>query len=698
MKKFHTLFLGTALLALLTCSCNVNGFESSSSSSSSTSDAISSASSSESTSTSSSSSSSSEQSSSSSSSSAISDPYQLEAPLNFRYEEKTKILRWSIVDNASSYVVVVGLNEKSTTTNSISVDEFGLEYGTYKAKVRSVGTNPYKSSGYCEEISVAYYKDVVDNSDVIDNLGGSMKADAYRGVPKEELTLFNSVNINDEYYLWYFDLGTVYDTPIYSSYSYKYDFDGTDLDISFDRITSETISNNKAESVEVIDTDSVTGSFKYGYTESVSVEGNILFGKAKVEITDSVEVGLSWTHSWGNIKTTSTSITNTYETTYEYGYNIHIPFSEQNGFKKGYRYRVTFFEPIQTYGVLMYDVQEDEYVVGYDTYFLPNQKACIIEESQNGIFEYDKNTSITFDLDAAKAYALSHIPTNTDSNLKLVKTIQELNTEMLNATASTKIRLLNDIDASGYTWQSPKNFKGELNGNNKKITDLRIDKGKVQTSVEGVYGLVEELSGSIRNLDFVNYYLYAWKYHDNLLNFYLGGMCGVMNSGSKIENVNLIGSTIYGYHDNDTDKKSSKAYVGGLVGNMGGGTIVNCALKEETSVEGQSRVYRTSGSTADTWCFVGGFVGYQDGGSVSRCNRTLSDNTKVHSHTLSGGNVSAYHSICGGVVGYQNAGEVEENTCTSYIDGVTATYEVIGGKTANTSEHKTGKIIGNLQK
>lgn len=694
MKKLHTLFLGAGLLVFLTCSCSLNGINTALTSDSQSSATAESTSSTSDSRTNSDNTTSSENTASSS----TTNPYQLEAPLNFRYEENTRILRWSIVDNASSYVVVVGLNEKSTTTNSICVDEFGVNYGEYQAKVRSVGTNPYKSSAYCQEITISYHENIIDNSGEITNLGGSMKANAYRGEPKDQLTFFNSVNINDEYYLWYFDLGIVYDTPIYSSYAYQYQYDGTALDISFDKITTETISNNKAESVEVIDTKSRSEHINYGHEENISAEGNVVFGKAKVEIKDSLEVGVSWTQNWGNIKTSSSSVTNTYETTYQYGYSIHIPFSEQNGFKKGYRYRVTFFEPIQTYGVLMYDVENDEYFVGYDTYFMPNSKACIIEESQNGVFNYSKDKTITFDYDAAKEYALAHIPANTDSNLKLVKSISELNSAMLNATSDTKIRLLNDIQVSGnYNWQIPKNFKGELNGNGKKIIGLKINKGKVQTNTVGVYGLVEELSGSIRNLELVNYELYVWKYHDDLLDFYLGGICGVMNSGAEINSVILNASSIYGYHDNDTNKKNSKAYVGGLVGNMGGGSIYGCCLEGGTSVEGRSRVYRTSGSTADTWCFVGGFVGYLDGGTIRSCKRDLSENTTVMSYTLSGGNVSAYHSICGGIIGYQNAGSANEDTHTSFIDGVKAEAEP-NGSTANSSEKKTGKIIGNLQK
>ena len=154
MKKLHTLFLGTALLVFLTCSCSLNDIVTVSTSDSQSSVSVEPNSSTSDSRVSSDNTSSSEITSSSS----TTNPYQLEAPLNFRYEERTRVLRWSIVDNASSYVVVVGLNEKSTTTNSISVDEFGVEYGTYQAKVRSVGASPYKSSSYCQEITISYHE------------------------------------------------------------------------------------------------------------------------------------------------------------------------------------------------------------------------------------------------------------------------------------------------------------------------------------------------------------------------------------------------------------------------------------------------------------------------------------------------------------------------------------------------------------
>lgn len=627
------------------------------------------------------------------------EPYQLKVPGNFRYDEESKQLKWSIVDNASGYVVCVGLDEIQSSVNLINISEFKLDYGKYSAKVRAVGSYPYISSSYCQEIEFDYYDETIDDTSIIDNINNIDKThiNAFKGEQTNKLEIFDSANIEDEYYIWYFDLGTVLNTPIYSSYAFQYVYEGMSLDVDFNEIDTDVVCQNKTESVEVIDSHSYTESVKFGFSETLKTGLNF-FVKFGGEITFSQEVSASFNQSWTNIHSASESVSNSYQKTYEHGYSIHIPFSEANGFKKNYWYRVTFFEPIKTYGVLIYDALNDEFSAGYDTFFVQNSKACMIEENDSGFFNYEKNKTIDFDLDEAKELALNNIPKNDSSDVVFVKDAKSLNTAMLNASSSTKIRLLNDIIIpEEFNWISPSNFYGELNGNGKIIRNLKIGNGKTESNVEGIYGMIEELSGSIRNVVFDNLIINVWKYHDNLLNFYLGGICGIMNNNSYIENVDIISSSIYGYHDNDTDKKSSKAYVGGLVGNMGGGTIFNCSLKSSTSIEGQTHVYRTYGSTADTWCFVGGFVGYQDGGEISCCKRFVSENTTVTSTTYSGRHLSAYHSICGGIVGYQNSGSLK-NDCVSYINGINAYADCVDGKTATTSEIKTGKTIGNLQK
>lgn len=621
--------------------------------------------------------------------------FTLEAPANFRYDANSKQLKWSIVDHATAYVVCIGLDELQVTTNYIDIAEFNLAFGKYEEKVRAVGNDIYASSSYCNPIEFELINDEPDNSDEIDNLGGSMKKAAFRGEQVEKLDLYESINVDDLYYLWYFELGIIYDTPIYSSWAYRYDFEGTSLKITFDEITEEKISTSKSESIKTIDSTTEDVNISIGFSEKITKGTKAFFKDSGGQLGFSQHISAGFSHQFKTERSNSESVTNSYETTYKNGYSINIPFSESNGFKKGNSYRVTFFEPIRAYGVLIYDVENNEYSSTYDTYFIPNNKSCIIEESENGIFEYEQNKTIEFNLDDAKKIALNNIPVNKDSNNVVVKDISSLNTAMKNSNSDTKIRLLDDITVDNdYVWDIPKEFNGILNGNGHSIKNLKIGNGVISNSEIGVYGFVGELNGTIENIKFENLNVNVWKYHDDKTDFYLGAICGIMYQGAHISRIELNGCTVFGEHDNDTKDVSAKGYIGGLVGYMLGGSMNGCKLTNGTSIHGYVHVSYDAGSRGDAWCYTGGFVGCLNGGSLSDLTRNNSENTTVLSETSSGGKYSAYHCFAGGIVGYNISGTMDSETFKSLENGISCKH-TYSSLTANSSEEGKGAICGN---
>ena len=220
-----------------------------------------------------------------------------------------------------------------------------------------------------------------------------------------------------------------------------------------------------------------------------------------------------------------------------------------------------------------------------------------------------------------------------------------------NADAAVYLKLMNDIDLSGYQggegWMpigtDSYPFKGTFDGNNKVITGLKINHS--DTECQGLFGYIS--GGTVRNLGVININIQGG------LN--VGGVAGYLENSGIIENC---------YSTGTISSEIPFCYVGGVVGTSYA-TVRNCystcSVSAATSsssctvggVAGRSygsivNCY-SSGSvnaTALYGCCVGGVVGITVGATVNNCYST--------------GSVSGTGGACyvGGVIGFDYGSSV----------------------------------------
>ncbi len=343
---------------------------------------------------------------------------KLDTPQRINYDSDSNTLEWSIVDNASSYYVLIDdAKERNSSVNYYDLNNLTLAVGSHFAQIKAVGQGKYLSSDYSARMSFTIVKnneqqsDSADDSSEINNFGKSMKLNAYNGIPKETFDLSNSINIDDKYYIWYFDLGWVYRTPVYKSDIHQYHFD-YDVSFKFSALHSYELQDSISESHEVVDTHSYTGGFEIKLAQEFEFGTVPFLVSNKSTISFEENTDHHWTNNWGSTTIKSNYITHSYLDTYSEETSIHINFNEESGFTRDYYYRIAFYEAIHNYGVLIYDNVKKVYSYGFSEFFEPDYKLCLIEESETGMFSYTKDKSLVFDLDKAVEIAEDNIPEN----------------------------------------------------------------------------------------------------------------------------------------------------------------------------------------------------------------------------------------------------------------------------------------------
>lgn len=215
-------------------------------------------------------------------------------------------------------------------------------------------------------------------------------------------------------------------------------------------------------------------------------------------------------------------------------------------------------------------------------------------------------------------------------------------------------KLMNDIDLSEYTsWkpigvQLPNNpidntsFKGNFNGNNKTVKNLRIRRS-TENNI-GLFGIVN--AGIIENLAVEDCDIVGGDY-------YVGGLVG--NNHAQINNCQVTGKV-----------DGKRSYIGGLVGNNYG-DITNCYTT--CSVRNAGR--------------IGGLIGRNEG-AISNCYAL--------GNVTGGGQYGGGDS--GGLIGY-NCGNVSNCHATGAVNGTSRVGGLMGSNFANVFEcFATGNVNG----
>ncbi len=247
-----------------------------------------------------------------------------------------------------------------------------------------------------------------------------------------------------------------------------------------------------------------------------------------------------------------------------------------------------------------------------------------------------------------------------------------------------------DIDFSDFDWNLIDEFYGVINGNNHKIMQIEYQKRLKDRQNNNNFGFIKNLYGTVRNVVFDNFNIFVHKFHDNLENMTIGSVCGLLING-EIDNVKIIDSTIYGYHDSDDKKVKTRLYIGGVAGQCKNGIISNCEIVN-SKIWGATHINIEPSSIADCWTHAGGIVGDLEYGKVISCTR--SDSTTVTSQVRSGSNTSAYHCICGGIVGHSYFGKILN--CNSTIFNLKTIEDIEENRKANTSNTLVGAICAEV--
>ncbi len=225
-------------------------------------------------------------------------------------------------------------------------------------------------------------------------------------------------------------------------------------------------------------------------------------------------------------------------------------------------------------------------------------------------------------------------------------------------------KLTDDIDLAGHEWPIvigwgfSAEFKGTFDGDDHKILNFRY------TGTHPNVGLFGWVAGAtIKNVHLVGVHI-APTYTGATLDYYVGGIAGVSDTGSTIEGCSVTGSITGG----NTNAMTKNSVTGGIAGNIRG-IVTGCSFMG-TVTGGNAAV---TGSDS----YTGGIVGTANN-AVSACSAGGS--------VVGGDGKQA--SYTGGIAGFVSNANGKISNCSS-------SNSVEGGDGDNTS--RTGGVAGEVE-
>ena len=607
----------------------------------------------------------------------------LESPKNLRYAGG--YLRWNIVDHSDGYVISIDGDEYSTSSNMFNVSALSLPKGSHTAKVRAVGDGEYSSSQYSPAIVFNISSDgndtdvelpdsgeeITESMDILADIG-------YIGHPVDSLELSNAINIDNKYYVYYFYLGTVERSPVYSSISLKYTKDMA-IEFSFDRLVADTLAKSISNTTEIIETESISAGVKNGFESETELGAEFLGSGANIKFKTSTSSERNWAKDWGTTVSNSESTESSYLEEYSEGFKVALAFSEENGFVKGNTYRVSFYETVKSYGVLIYDAtstasdEREKYTVAYQSFFEESSKTMVIEESTDGNFDYCDEKALSFDVNAAINIAAANKPVDLEAS-----TLTEYHLKspvdfevMRNNTKGKTFILDNDISFKSVNWTPIEKFDGTLIGNGHNITNLSFN---FYNGAAGDWGLFKTISedGSVENVTFKSCSAkYIAPSVGNAISNVKFGFLATYNYGSISDCVFTSNSV-----DIDADTKVSDqfAYVGIAVCENYG-TIHACTSTNNYIHLDSDSVDNSSADDKSTVAVAGGLCAYnQRSGQVSSCTATGNTvSTRACYLSDEGEDVKA---VSGGMIAFQYGIQSNNSASSNTLTATKRYYEI----------------------
>lgn len=250
----------------------------------------------------------------------------------------------------------------------------------------------------------------------------------------------------------------------------------------------------------------------------------------------------------------------------------------------------------------------------------------------------------------------------------------------------TYFELTNSIDINGQSWwpiggmvsldqnEITNYFEGNFEGNNNTIKNMDIY--ITDAAYVGLFGYVKD--AHISNLNVES--------KQTIGSRAVGGICGVMEGKSVIENCNVIGNVKSILNWDNTEL--SIGFVGGIVGYMIDGEIKNCENNAIVTTPYQQ---------------VGGIVGAIESGKISDCKNT----GKVIAYFTEGiqdpavNNSNNSGNIAGGIAGSMKAGSITKCINTAEVKAESQEAGgIVGAIESGTIDSCTneGRITAKMQK
>ncbi|MBR2030416.1 MAG: hypothetical protein IJ999_05875, partial [Clostridia bacterium] len=305
------------------------------------------------------------------------DSNQLSTPENLRYDNGT--LKWSIVDNASGYVICVDQDEMQVQTNSFALSQLELADGEHTAKVKAYGGQGFTSSAYSTLITFNYENVNDDNSDSLSAI--TQAAFEQRYIARPTAISEKSAERYEVGGLYYtlVDMGYIDKVPLQDNVEYVH-FEGVNeetVTISTSESSEESIAKKVEESISETD----------GWSSSVNLEAEGDFGVVKFLQSLKVKVSVGHEQNGSDTTTNTTSIENASSFTKNKSRQSTMTFVPGKN-KVGY-YRYILTGSVHVFAYIAYDPAVQQYVFA-ETYSVIDHCGWRWEYSQDGSFAYDE--------------------------------------------------------------------------------------------------------------------------------------------------------------------------------------------------------------------------------------------------------------------------------------------------------------------
>lgn len=258
--------------------------------------------------------------------------------------------------------------------------------------------------------------------------------------------------------------------------------------------------------------------------------------------------------------------------------------------------------------------------------------------------------------------------------------------------------LTNNIELSG-NWTPIDNFRGTLDGNGYKITNLNVnDSQKLQFA--GLFGHIQQGANvTIRNLGVhigssgINA---AGTFSTTGRQVNAGGLIGRITNGTVlIEQCYVSGpGKVYANHSG-ASFVHSQAYAGGFIGRIAGGNVIIKNSYEDVDVGARAYAMGTHGYTG-----AGGFVGQYSGVALARPDDDDNRESTLYfenCYTV-GKEIKAY--VTGTSAWHEYAGDLSSNGATSIKNCYRPSSDqsiIAGDKVTNIATTRTPAQLRNLQ-